>query len=89
MTPNFGGSGRTRVRFVMITPLPAGNSGDLIIKNAGMFQQGGDGNIVDDQLIVAATGGLAGATGVLRASGTFTNGAGASEYEGRVCLPRT
>jgi large repetitive protein len=31
ITPNFGGSGRTRVRFVMITPLPAGRSGDLDI----------------------------------------------------------
>ncbi|MBK8066443.1 MAG: hypothetical protein IPK27_02085 [Rhodanobacteraceae bacterium] len=31
VTPNFGGSGRTRVRFQMINPLPAGNSGDLII----------------------------------------------------------
>jgi len=31
VTPNFGGSGRTRVRFVMVTPLPAGNSGDLLI----------------------------------------------------------
>jgi uncharacterized repeat protein (TIGR01451 family) len=31
VTPNFGGSGRTRVQFVMITPLPAGNSGDLLI----------------------------------------------------------
>jgi len=29
VTPNFGGSGRTRVQFVMINPLPAGNSGDL------------------------------------------------------------
>jgi uncharacterized repeat protein (TIGR01451 family) len=31
VTPNFGGSGRTRVQFVLITPLPAGNSGDLVI----------------------------------------------------------
>jgi uncharacterized repeat protein (TIGR01451 family) len=31
VTPNFGGSGRTRVQFVMVTPLPAGNSGDLLI----------------------------------------------------------
>lgn len=31
VTPNFGGSGRTRVRFQLINPLPAGNSGDLII----------------------------------------------------------
>jgi large repetitive protein len=31
VTNNFMGSGRTRVRFDMIDPLPAGNSGDLII----------------------------------------------------------
>ncbi|HEY9421659.1 MAG TPA: SdrD B-like domain-containing protein, partial [Thermoanaerobaculia bacterium] len=31
VTPNFGGTGRTRVRFQLINPLPAGNSGDLII----------------------------------------------------------
>ena len=31
VTPNFGGSGRTRVQFVMVTPLPAGNSGDLLV----------------------------------------------------------
>jgi uncharacterized repeat protein (TIGR01451 family) len=31
VTPNFGGTGRTQVEFVMVNPLPAGNSGDLII----------------------------------------------------------
>ncbi|HXA20528.1 MAG TPA: GEVED domain-containing protein [Thermoanaerobaculia bacterium] len=31
VTNNFGGSGRTRVQFVMVTPLTAGNSGDLLI----------------------------------------------------------
>lgn len=31
VTPNYMGTGRTRVRFDMIDPLPAGNSGDLII----------------------------------------------------------
>jgi len=31
VTNNFMGSGRTRVQFVMINPLPAGNSGDLLI----------------------------------------------------------
>lgn len=31
VTPNFMGSGRTRVQFVMVTPLTAGNSGDLIV----------------------------------------------------------
>ena len=31
VTSNYMGSGRTRVQFVMINPLPAGNSGDLLI----------------------------------------------------------
>lgn len=31
VTPNFGGSGRTQVQFVMVNPLTAGNSGDLLI----------------------------------------------------------
>jgi large repetitive protein len=31
VTPNYMGTGRTRVQFVMISPLPAGNSGDLLI----------------------------------------------------------
>jgi uncharacterized repeat protein (TIGR01451 family) len=31
VTPNFMGSGRTRVRFDLADPLPAGNSGDLIV----------------------------------------------------------
>lgn len=31
VTPNFGGTGRTQVEFVMVSPLTAGNSGDLIL----------------------------------------------------------
>ena len=31
VTPNYGGTGRTRVQFVLVSPLPAGNSGDLLI----------------------------------------------------------
>jgi uncharacterized repeat protein (TIGR01451 family) len=31
VTPNFMGSGRTRVQFVMNSPLTAGNSGDLLV----------------------------------------------------------
>ncbi|MCG8459618.1 MAG: hypothetical protein MI919_25340, partial [Holophagales bacterium] len=31
VTPNFMGTGRTQVEFVMVNPLTAGNSGDLII----------------------------------------------------------
>jgi hypothetical protein len=66
-----------------------GKEGDLIIKNAGAFQGGGAGNIVDLQYIVNATGELAGATGAIRASGTFdfATGMGESAYEGMVCLP--
>lgn len=49
----------------------ARRTGMLIIKNAGAFTSGGDGSIVDLQTITGGTGGLAGATGALRAEGTF------------------
>jgi hypothetical protein len=66
-----------------------GKEGDLIIKNAGAFQGGGAGNIVDLQYIVGATGELMGTTGAIRASGTFdfATGMGESDYEGEICLP--
>lgn len=64
-------------------------SGDLLIKNAGVFQPTGNGDIVDLQTITGGTGGLSGASGAIRASGTFspTTFSGSSEYEGKVCLP--
>ena len=31
VTPNYMASGRTRVQFVLVNPLPAGNSGDLLV----------------------------------------------------------
>jgi hypothetical protein len=62
-------------------------TGTLAVKNAGAFRTTGAGSIVDLQTIVGGTGGFAGATGELRASGTFVNGAGESDYEGQVCLP--
>jgi hypothetical protein len=63
--------------------------GDLMIKNAGAFRTTGDGDIVDAQVITGGTGDLAGASGVLRASGVFNpaTGGGESEYMGSVCLP--
>jgi hypothetical protein len=66
-----------------------GNSrGTLIIKNAGAFAAGNGGPIVDLQTIIGGTDQLAGATGALRASGTFSAAAGGrSHYEGTVCLP--
>jgi hypothetical protein len=64
-----------------------GKEGTLLIKNAGAYRTVGDGDIVDVQVITGGTGELAGATGVLRASGTFVDGAGESEYIGSICLP--
>lgn len=66
-----------------------GKTGDLEIKNAGAFQSTGAGNIVDVQYITGGTGELAGASGVIRASGTFDSatGMGESDYEGLICLP--
>lgn len=65
-----------------------GKTGDLIIKNAGAFRNPG-GDIVDLQAIIGGTGDLAGASGALRASGTFdfATGMGESEYIGSICLP--
>ena len=66
-----------------------GRSGDLVIKNAGVFQPTGNGDIVDLQTITGGTGDLAGATGAIRASGTFSpvTFSGSSDYEGQICLP--
>ena len=70
-----------------ITGRAGHRTGTLIIKNAGAFASAGDGSIVDLQTIVGGTGELTGATGALRAQGTFTfpNG-GTSHYTGTVCL---
>ncbi len=65
----------------------AGKSGDLLIKNSGAVHFAGDGDIVDLQLITGGTGDFAGATGAIRASGTFVNGSGDSNYEGTICTP--
>lgn len=60
--------------------------GTLTIKNAGSFAAAGDGSIVDLQTIVGGTGQLSGATGQIRASGTFSFAdGGRSHYVGTVC----
>lgn len=63
--------------------------GDLFFKSAGAFHTVGTGEIVDLQFVTGGTGSLAGATGALRASGTFdpATGSGESEYTGTICLP--
>ena len=65
----------------------AGKSGDLMIKNSGAVRFTGDGDIVDLQVITGGTGDFANASGALRASGTFMNGSGDSNYEGMICTP--
>jgi hypothetical protein len=63
----------------------SGMSGTLVIKNAGAFASSGP--IVDLQTIVAGTGNLAGASGALRAQGTFSTASGGrSDYHGTLCL---
>ncbi len=66
-----------------------GMSGTLTIKNAGAFATAGRGDIVDVQTIVGGTGDFAGASGAIRASGTFdsTTGTGTSDVVGTVCTP--
>ena len=61
-------------------------TGTLTIKNAGAFRTVGGNSIVDLQSIVGGTGDFVGATGEIRASGIFANGAGASDYVGQLCL---
>lgn len=61
------------------------DTGRLVIKNAGAFRTVADGSIVDVQTIVGGTGDFAGATGAIRASGTFSAGSGTSSYTGTVC----
>jgi hypothetical protein len=66
-----------------------GRTGDLFFKSAGAFHTVDGGGIVDLQFISGGTGAFAGASGVLRASGTFDPiaGSGESEYSGRLCIP--
>jgi hypothetical protein len=71
-----------------ISATTRGRSGTLAIKNAGAFTSHPDGSIVDLQTIVGGTGGLAGASGSLRATGTFSFATGGhSTWAGVICLP--
>jgi hypothetical protein len=64
-----------------------GMSGTLTIENAGAFTAAGRGDIVDLQTIVSGTGEFAGASGAIRASGTFdaATGTGTSRFVGTIC----
>jgi hypothetical protein len=64
-----------------------GKSGTLTIENAGAFATAGRGDIVDLQTIVGGTGDFTGASGTIRASGTFDSvtGTGTSRFVGTIC----
>jgi hypothetical protein len=71
-----------------LTATVAGRRGTLLIKNAGAFTGNPDGSIIDLQTIVGGTGALTGASGSLRATGTFFFATGGhSTWKGTVCLP--
>jgi hypothetical protein len=62
--------------------------GDLLTKDAIVLRTTGDGDFAEVDTIVGGAGGLVGASGVLRAQGTFTAAAGGGgRYVGEVCVP--
>lgn len=63
--------------------------GDIHTKDAGALNltPGSSGDDVSIITITGGTGAYAGATGRLRASGTFSEAGGEFSYEGEVCTP--
>lgn len=61
--------------------------GDIFTKDAIVLSTVGDGEFAEIDTIVGGTGAYEGATGYLQAVGTFTAGAGAGTYTGKLCTP--
>ena len=63
--------------------------GDIFTKDAGALNltPGGSGDDISIVTITGGTGAYAGATGRLRASGTFSDEGGEFSYEGEICTP--
>ncbi len=62
--------------------------GDLLGKDAGAYNTGAGGDLVELTTLIGGTGSLAGATGTLHVQGTFTAAAGgSSEFTGSLCVP--
>jgi hypothetical protein len=78
--------------FTAVTTMPAAHvgrwRGQLVLKEAGAFHVAGAGEFSELYSAAGGTGDFVGATGVLRAVGTFVDGIGGSiDYEGQICVP--
>ncbi len=62
-------------------------TGDFFTKDAILLSTVGAGEFSEVDVVVGGTGAWAGASGVLTATGTFANGAGAGFIEGQICVP--
>ena len=63
------------------------SGGTLTIKDAVLLQTTGEGHFAEVDTVVGGSGEWAGATGTLRAQGTFANGSGTGDYVGEICAP--
>ena len=63
------------------------DSGTIFTKDAISLSTIGNGEFGEVISIVSGTGGWAGRTGKVTATGTFLNGSGAGTYSGEVCAP--
>ena len=61
--------------------------GMLRTKDAIVFETTGAGNFGEVDTIVGGSEAWAGASGTLRATGTFAGGSGAGTYQGTICMP--
>jgi hypothetical protein len=78
--------------FTAVTTMPVAHvgrwRGQLVLKEAGAFHVAGAGEFSELYSAAGGTGDFVGATGVLRAVGTFVDGIGGSiDYEGQICIP--
>jgi hypothetical protein len=62
-------------------------TGTLTTKDAIVLKTTGAGDFAEVDTIVGGTGAWAGATGTIRAQGTFTSAGGEGDYIGEICLP--
>jgi hypothetical protein len=77
----------TSVVFVIGDNTLTTRHGTILLKDAFALETTGNGDVAEVDTIIGGTGEWASATGTIRASGTFADGAGQASYVGEVCLP--